>query len=100
MQQKAMGPRTFSVTSNTEELDGDQDCEEDGDPNTDVDVGTPEINGEAGGDEFERKDNEPGDGVVPSNSKSPAHVRTGDYGVWYHQSSKEAYHAGSMKRMK
>lgn len=77
MHQRVTGARTLSVTSNAEELDGSQDDEEDGDPDADVDVGTPEVDGEAGSDEFEWKDNEPGDGVVPSNGKSPDHVRAG-----------------------
>ena len=78
MQQKVMGPHTLSVTSHTEELDGDKDNEEDSDPDSDVDVGTPEIDGEAGSDEFEWEYNEPGDGIIPPNGKSPDHVRARD----------------------
>ena len=84
-----IGPHTLSVTSNTEELDCDKDDEEDGDPDSDIDVGAPEIDGEAGSDEFERQDNEPGDGIVPSNGKPPGHVRVRDAIPLYHRSHKK-----------
>ena len=45
--------RTFTISTNSKDLDYDKECEEDSDPNTNVDVVSPERNGDTGSRDFE-----------------------------------------------
>jgi hypothetical protein len=76
---RAENELNLSVTLDTENVDnGDQD-EEDGDPDGVVDASVgPVINGDTGGDEFERQDNKPVDSVVPTHSKTPGRIDEAD----------------------
>jgi hypothetical protein len=50
---------TFTIATDTEDLDDDQRNEEDGNPDTDVEIWTPVANGETGGGKLERQYGEP-----------------------------------------
>lgn len=66
----------FAVSTDTEELNGRESNEEDGNPYTNVDVGSsfPEVNGDRGGGKFEGKNGQPLDGVLPTDSETPGLV--------------------------
>ena len=44
---------TFSVSTHSKNLNYDEECHEDGNPNTDIDIGTPKPNCEACSGYFE-----------------------------------------------
>lgn len=63
----------LAVCSHAEELDSAESNEENGDPYTNVDVGgtLPEVDSDRSGCEFERKDGQPLNGVLPTDSEAP-----------------------------
>ena len=61
----------LSVAADTKDLDDGEDDEEDGDPDTLVDILAPELNGNRGGCQLEGENSKPRDGVVPANGKAP-----------------------------
>lgn len=62
---------TFTISSYSKDLDRTEDDEENGDPNADVDVIPPVLNGDTGGRDFEGQDGEPIEGVVPADGETP-----------------------------
>lgn len=62
---------TFAVASNAENLNGCQDKEEDGNPDSDVDVCSPILDRDTGRCDFEGQDNEPTQGVIPAHCETP-----------------------------
>lgn len=56
----------FAVTADTEDLDDSEEGQEDGYPDSDVDVCSPKLNRDTSCSEFEGKDGEPSDGVIPA----------------------------------
>lgn len=51
--------RTFTITTDTKDLDNDERGEEDGNPDTDVKIWAPVADGETGSSEFERQHGQP-----------------------------------------
>lgn len=64
----------FAITSDAKYLDQAEEDHKDGDPNADVNVFSPILNGDRGGGEFEGQDCQPADGIVPAHSKPPGWV--------------------------
>lgn len=67
------GMQTFTITADAEELDDDESDHEDGDPDADVNVfgALPKLDRDTGGCDLEREDQQPSEGIVPSDGKSP-----------------------------
>jgi hypothetical protein len=91
-------PLTFTVAANAKDLYDGQDDQEDGDPDANIDVISPELDSKTGSRDLKGKDDEPADGVVPADGKAPASPSV------YHtfppegKQNPRAYQDGSMNR--
>ena len=63
--------RTFAVSTDSEEVDYTEEEEEDSNPDTNVDIVSPEGDGDTGSGDFEWQYRKPSDRIVPSHSKAP-----------------------------
>ena len=63
--------RTFAVSADAKKVDYTEEEEEDGNPNTNVDIISPERDGDTGSGDFEWQDRQPPNRIVPSHSKAP-----------------------------
>lgn len=63
--------RTFAVSADSKKVDYTEEEEEDGNPNTNVDIVSPEGNGDTGSGDFEWQYRKPSDRIVPTHSKAP-----------------------------
>lgn len=61
----------FTVTSNTEDLNAHEDNKEDRDPDSHVDIFSPESDGDGSRDKFERQDSQPSESVLPTHGETP-----------------------------
>jgi hypothetical protein len=68
----------LAVTADTKDLDNHEDDEEDGDPDSHVDIFSPELDGDGGGDEFERKHGQPSKSVLPTHGETPRRIDEAD----------------------
>lgn len=62
---------TFTVSSYSKDLDRTEHDEKNSDPNPDVDIIPPVLNGDTGGSDFEGQDSEPVESVVPADGETP-----------------------------
>ncbi len=62
---------TFAITSDAEDLNNRQNDQEDGHPNSHIDIGSPVLDDDAGSDEFKGQYSKPGESVVPAHRKTP-----------------------------
>jgi hypothetical protein len=69
-EQKLVSEQTFAVSSHTKDLDDNQDRKEDRNPDANVNIISPELDGDARGSNLERQSGEPANGIIPSNSKT------------------------------
>ena len=63
--------RTFAISTDSKVVDYTEEEEEHSDPNTNVDIVSPERDGDTGSGDFERQYCKPSNRVVPSHSKTP-----------------------------
>lgn len=68
----------LTVTADTKYLDNHEDDEEDGDPDSHVDIFSPEFDGDGSGDEFERKHGQPSKSVLPTHGETPRRIDEAD----------------------
>lgn len=68
----------LTVTADTKDLDNHKDDEEDGDPDSHVDIFSPELDGDGSGDEFERKHGQPSKSVLPTHGETPRRIDEAD----------------------
>ena len=59
-------------------MDGDEEDEENGYPDADVNVISPELDGDGGSSQLEGQDSQPADGIIPANSKAPRWIDKAD----------------------
>jgi len=64
----------LTISSNTEELDTNESDKEDTDPDSHVDIFSPELDGDRGGDQFERKHSKPSKSVLPTDGETPRRI--------------------------
>lgn len=65
----------LTITLHTEQIDGNNDDEENGNPGGVVDLAlVPVVDGNRGSDDLERQDNQPLQGVVPAHGETPCRV--------------------------
>lgn len=62
---------TFTIATDCKELHEYQEGQKHGDPDSDIDVVSPELDGDAGGGDLEREDDKPTEGILPSHGKAP-----------------------------
>ena len=89
--------RTFTISTDSKDLDYDKEGEEDSNPNTNIDVVTPKRDGDTSSRNFERQDSKPADGVIPAHSETPARLCYYSTSFQFCQAW-SAYHASSMNR--
>ena len=63
--------RTFAISTDSKVVDYTEEEEEHSNPDTNVDIVSPERDGDTGRGDLERQYREPSDRVVPSHSKAP-----------------------------
>lgn len=61
----------LTISSDTEELDGNEEDEEESDPDSHVDVFSPVSDGDGSSNELKRKHNQPRQSVLPADSEAP-----------------------------
>jgi hypothetical protein len=91
---------TFTVSPHAKNLDRAEDNEEKCNPNTNVDIISPELNCDTSGSDFKGQNNEPIEGVVPTNSETPRRCMSINLIGYFEPfiSWKQTYQEGSMKR--
>jgi hypothetical protein len=61
----------LTISSDTEELDTNKSDKEDRDPDSHVDIFSPESDGDSGGDQFEGEHSQPSQSVLPTHGEAP-----------------------------
>lgn len=64
----------FTVSTDTKNLNNDEQDQENTDPNSDIEIRSPERNGKGGSRELKRQDTEPGECVVQTDGETPRWV--------------------------
>jgi hypothetical protein len=68
----------LTVTSNTKDLDTNESDKEDRDPDSHVDIVSPELDGDGGGDQFEGEHSQPSESVLPTHGETPRRIDEAD----------------------
>lgn len=64
----------LTVSSNTEELNTNESDKEDGDPDSHVDIFSPELDGDGGSDQFKGEHSQPSQSVLPTHGEAPRRI--------------------------